>query len=86
MGWEDPEYGVSLTDHGYHQVIACDVIFDDSYEYAHPRPVGGSYRVVNKPAWTTYYLIRNLILSHSPQAPFRAICCVVSMRLFSSAS
>jgi GT2 family glycosyltransferase len=59
MGWEDLEYGWSLFDHGYRQVIVCDAIFRDNYEYT-PTKLGN---VVQKPAWRTYYQIRNLILA-----------------------
>jgi rhamnosyltransferase len=82
MGWEDLEYGWSLTDHGYHQAIACDVLFHDSYEYARHDPLAGSYRVVNKPAWTTYYLIRNLILVTRRRRLSVQFAAVVIMRLF----
>ncbi len=59
MGWEDLEYGWSLFDHGYRQVIVCDAIFRDNYEYT-PTTLGN---VIQKPAWRTYYQIRNLILA-----------------------
>src|SRR5258708_8410887 len=59
MGWEDLEYGWSLFDHGYRQVIVCDAIFRDNYEYT-PWKLGN---VAQKPAWRTYYQIRNLILA-----------------------
>lgn len=59
MGWEDLEYGWRLSHDGYRQVIVCDAIFRDNYEYAQTR-LG---RVINKPAWRTYYNVRNLILA-----------------------
>jgi glycosyltransferase involved in cell wall biosynthesis/GT2 family glycosyltransferase len=59
MGWEDLEYGWRLADHGYRQVIVCDAIFQDNYEYIATR----FGRVIQKPAWRTYYNIRNLILA-----------------------
>lgn len=62
MGWEDLEYGWQLGDHGYRQVIACDTQFEDNYEYERRDTPAGSYCIVRKPAWTTYYVSRNLIL------------------------
>jgi GT2 family glycosyltransferase len=59
MGWEDLEYGWNLFDHGYRQIIVCDAIFRDNYEYA-PTKFGN---LVQKPAWRTYYHIRNLVLA-----------------------
>jgi GT2 family glycosyltransferase len=59
MGWEDLEYGWRLQSHGYRQVIVCDAIFQDEYEYM-STPLGN---LVDKPAWRSYYHIRNLILA-----------------------
>jgi hypothetical protein len=59
MGWEDMEYGWRLHDNGYRQVIVCDAVFDDNYEYQ--RAFVG--HVIRKPAWRTYYMTRNLILA-----------------------
>ena len=59
MAYEDLEYGWRLHDHGYRQVIVCDAVFHDTYEYRHT-PFG---YVISKPAWRTYYNMRNLILA-----------------------
>lgn len=59
MAWEDLEYGWRLSSHGYRQVIVCDAVFRDNYEYTR-RWFG---RTIDKPAWRTYYFIRNLILA-----------------------
>jgi GT2 family glycosyltransferase len=59
MGWEDLEYGWRLRSHGYRQVIVCNAVFQDEYEYTSTR-LGN---LVDKPAWRTYYHIRNLILA-----------------------
>jgi len=61
-GWEDLDYGLRLNSHGYRQVISCDTIFEDNYEYVRVDGPAGRYRVVDKPAWITYYTVRNLIL------------------------
>ena len=59
MAWEDLEYGWRLSDYGYRQVIVCNAVFRDNYEYT-PTWFG---RTMNKPAWRTYYYMRNLILA-----------------------
>lgn len=59
MGWEDLEYGWRLRSQGYRQVIVCDAVFRDEYEYVSTR----FGNLVDKPAWRTYYHIRNLILA-----------------------
>jgi len=59
MGWEDLEYGWRLAGHGYRQVIVCDAIYLDNYEYK--KTWFG--KTVDKPAWRTYYQARNLILA-----------------------
>jgi GT2 family glycosyltransferase len=59
MAYEDLEYGWRLHDHGYRQVIVCDAVFHDTYEY---QPTAFGY-VINKPTWRTYYNMRNLILA-----------------------
>jgi len=59
MAWEDLEYGWRLSDYGYRQVIVCNAVFRDNYEYT-PTWFG---RTMNKPAWRNYYYMRNLILA-----------------------
>lgn len=59
MGWEDLDYGWRLKDHGYQQVIVTGAVFPDNQEYKNTT-VG---KVVRKPAWRTYYHIRNLVLA-----------------------
>jgi GT2 family glycosyltransferase len=59
MGWEDLEYGWRLSSHGYRQVVVCNAIYLDNYEYKK----AWFGRTVNKPAWRTYYQARNLILA-----------------------
>ncbi len=59
MGWEDLEYGWRLASHGYRQVIVCDAIYTDNYEYKK----AWFGQTVDKPAWRTYYYARNLILA-----------------------
>src|SRR6266849_3465097 len=59
MAWEDLEYGWRLYDHGYRQVIVCEAVFHDNYEYRSAR-IG---HVIRKPVWRNYYIMRNLILA-----------------------
>lgn len=59
MGWEDLEYGWRLSNHGYRQVIVRDAVYRDNYEYRSTK-LGN---VIDKPAWRTYYNMRNLILA-----------------------
>jgi GT2 family glycosyltransferase len=59
MAWEDLEYGWRLSSNGYRQVIVCDAVYADNYEYK--RAWFG--RTVDKPAWRTYYNARNLLLA-----------------------
>ena len=59
MGWEDLEYGWRLSSHGYRQVIVCDAIYADNYEYKK----AWFGKTVDKPAWRTYHFARNLLLA-----------------------
>ncbi len=81
MGWEDLEYGWRLADHGYRQVIACDASFADSYEYVSKSTPMGSYHIVRKPPWTTYYMIRNLVLITRRTRPSLMFAAIVAMRV-----
>jgi len=59
MAWEDLEYGWRLSSGGYRQVIVCDAVYRDNYEYKK----AWFGRTVDKPAWRTYYNARNLLLA-----------------------
>jgi GT2 family glycosyltransferase len=59
MGWEDLEYGWRLSDHGYRQILVCDAIYHDNYEYNQTWLT----KTIDKPAWRTYYAFRNLIMA-----------------------
>jgi len=59
MGWEDLEYGWRLSSHGYRQVVVCDAVYPDNYEYKK----AWFGKTVDKPAWRTYYFARNLLLA-----------------------
>ena len=81
MGWEDLDYGLRLNNQGYLQVIALDAVFEDNYEYVPIDTPTGHYRIVDKPAWITYYMIRNLILIARWARPFLIFPSVVAMRV-----
>jgi len=59
MGWEDLEYGWRLSSNGYRQVIVCDAVYVDNYEYRK----AWLGRTVDKQAWRTYYFSRNLLMA-----------------------
>ena len=72
MAWEDLEYGWRLSSGENRQVIVCDAVFQDNYEYKK----AWLGRTVDKPAWRTYYNARNLILAirrSRSQALFHAV-------------
>jgi len=81
MGWEDLEYGWRLMDHGYRQVIACDALFDDNYEYIRNSAELDGIRIVNKPSWLTYYSVRNLILIVRRARPVMKFEVLVGIRI-----
>ena len=80
-GWEDLDYGLRLNNQGYRQVIACAAVFRDNYEYVPVDTPTGHYRVVDKPPWMTYYMIRNLILIARWARPFVVFPGVVATRI-----
>jgi GT2 family glycosyltransferase len=72
MAWEDLEYGWRLFRRGYRQVIVCDAVYQDNYEYKQ----AWFGRIVNKPAWRTYYNAKNLLLAirrSRSQPPYYAV-------------
>ena len=81
MAWEDLEYGWRLASNRYRQVIVCDAVYQDNYEYAQSW-LGNT---ADKPAWRTYYNVRNLILAvrRSRNTPlFYAAVCYRLLREF----
>jgi GT2 family glycosyltransferase len=61
-GWEDLAYGWQLTQAGWKQYFCADAVYMDDYEYQHIRVFGRDIYITRKPSWTTYYVIRNLLL------------------------
>lgn len=78
MAWEDLEYGWRLSSSGYRQVIVCDAVFQDNYEYKK----AWLGRTVDKPAWRTHYNARNLILAIRRSRKRPLYCAVGAYRLF----
>lgn len=68
MGWEDLGYGWLLESRGYRQVIACDAIFEDPYEFRSLEALPGTY-ITDKPTWYAYYFARNLLLIRKQLRP-----------------
>lgn len=77
MGWEDMAYGWELAKNGYRQVLVNDTVFDDDYEYRRVDILGRALYLTDKPAWYTYYQIRNLLLiadrNESPAAAYATV-------------
>ena len=61
-GWEDMGYGWLLHRHGWRQLQSRDAIFNDTMEYRAIRLPGRVIHITDKPAWYSYYHLRNLIL------------------------
>jgi GT2 family glycosyltransferase len=62
MGYEDFGYGRMLKRQGYRQIVVTGAIFEDRYEYTPRDVLGHKLFLTDKPAWYTYYQIRNLLL------------------------
>ena len=58
-GFEDLDYGWRLHAAGYEQLLSTAVTLEDPYEYTKSLGV----RVADKPAWMSYYTVRNLLLA-----------------------
>ncbi len=61
-GYEDLQYGWALEESGYEQWLLGSVVIDDDYEYREYRVGPLAFHASDKPAWSTYYQARNLIL------------------------
>lgn len=61
-GWEDLAYGWQLTNSGWNQYYCGKALYMDDYEYQCVSLLGKKLYITRKPAWTSYYGIRNLIL------------------------
>lgn len=61
-GWEDLAYGWQLTTAGWKQYLCSDVVYLDDYEYQPVWLLRRQLFITRKPSWTSYYVIRNLLL------------------------
>jgi GT2 family glycosyltransferase len=62
MGYEDLAIGWELASRGWRQILCGNVIVDDNYEHRSVRFLGKRLEIVEKPAWYSYYQLRNLAL------------------------
>ncbi|MEO8548140.1 MAG: hypothetical protein ABI422_07220 [Sphingomicrobium sp.] len=62
MGWEDLELGWRLRKSGWLQLRSRSVTVVDTYEYRRVSVVGRHFFTAAKPAWYSYYQLRNLVL------------------------
>lgn len=63
-GYEDLGYGAVLRDHGWLQLLCREAVLRDAYNYAPGKAIGARVTVTDKPAWYTYYTVRNILLIH----------------------
>lgn len=62
MGYEDLALGWELRRRGWTQLLSHDVKVTDSYEFRPVRLLGSEVHIAAKPAWYSYYQLRNLWL------------------------
>lgn len=62
LGYEDLAYGIALNQSGWAQLSCRSATLTDGFDYASRRFIGRTYIIPEKPAWYSYYNIRNLIL------------------------
>ena len=61
-GWEDLAYGWQLEQAGWKQIFCAEAVYMDDYEYERVKIFNRDIFITRKPAWTAYYIIRNLTL------------------------
>lgn len=62
MGYEDLAYGIALFQAGWQQLVCRDAVLKDIFDLAPRRVFGRDMYIPDKPAWYSYYNIRNLLL------------------------
>lgn len=62
MGYEDLALGWELHRRGWKQLISPAVTVDDNYEFRAFHIAGRTVHIADKPAWYSYYQLRNLAL------------------------
>ena len=62
MGYEDLAYGIALFQAGWQQLVCREAVLKDIFDLAPRRVFGRDMYIPDKPAWYSYYNIRNLLL------------------------
>lgn len=62
MGYEDLAYGIALNQAGWKQLCCRAAILPNAFDYVSQRFLGRAFHIPQKPAWYSYYNIRNLLL------------------------
>lgn len=65
MGYEDLAYGIALFHGRWRQLVCREAILTDIFDLAPRRFLGRTLYIPDKPAWYSYYNIRNLLLIRS---------------------
>ena len=64
MGYEDLAYGIALHQDGWQQLSCRSALLSKVFDYGPRQFLGRTLHIPEKPAWYSYYNIRNLILIH----------------------
>jgi GT2 family glycosyltransferase len=62
MGYEDLAYGIALNQAGWKQLCCRAAILSGAFDYVSRQFLGRALHIPQKPAWYSYYNIRNLLL------------------------
>jgi len=62
MGYEDLAYGIALFQAGWLQLVCNDAVLSDIFDLLERKFLGKSFYIHDKPAWYSYYGMRNLLL------------------------
>lgn len=62
MGYEDLAYGIALNQGGWQQISCRAAVLTGGFDYVSRQFLGRTLHIPQKPAWYSYYNIRNLVL------------------------
>jgi len=62
MGYEDLAYGIALNQGGWKQLSCRAAVLTGGFDYVSRQFLGRAFHIPQKPAWYSYYNIRNLLL------------------------
>lgn len=62
MGYEDLAYGIALNQGGWEQISCRAAVLPGGLDYGPHQFLGRTLHIPQKPAWYSYYNIRNLLL------------------------